>query len=158
VLSSWEPLSGKCDKILTAANTNDIRYYETSPNEYAFDSAHTYLTGLGLGLLASTAASLSPTLADLPLAGAEVVRVAFRLGVLVADVSQNLQPTDETGNRGSWAYVIPNVALKEAEEELTAIHTREVSSTRVLPYLPANGRRILQRLAGSSSAQSVGRQ
>jgi monodictyphenone polyketide synthase len=129
VLSSWEPLPGKCDKILTAANTNDIRYYETSPNEYAFDSTHTYLTGLGLGLLASTAVSLSPTLADLPLAGAEVIRVAFRLGVLVADVSQNLQPTDATGDRGSWAYVIPNVALKEAEEELAAIHTREVSST-----------------------------
>ncbi|PKX92325.1 putative polyketide synthase [Aspergillus novofumigatus IBT 16806] len=124
----WEgPLCGSIEGVLLCVIQlgTFIGYYETSPNEYAFDSAHTYLTGLGLGLLASTAVSLSATLADLPLAGAEVVRVAFRLGVLVADVSQNLQPADATGDRGSWAYVIPNVALKEAEEELTAIHTRE---------------------------------
>jgi monodictyphenone polyketide synthase len=121
------PLCGSIEGVLLCVIQlgTFIGHYETSPNEYAFDSAHTYLTGLGLGLLASTVVSLSPTLADLPLAGAEVVRVAFRLGVLVADVSQNLQPTDATGDRGSWAYVIPNVALKEAEEELTAIHTQE---------------------------------
>lgn len=158
MLFSWEPLLGKCDRILAAANTNDISYYETSRNEYAFESAHTYLTGLGLGLLTSTAVSLSPTLADLPLAGAEVVRVAFRLGVLVADVSQNLEPADAAGDRGSWAYVIPNITPSEAEEELTAIHKREVSSTGVLPYLPTNSRRILPKLAGYLSAQSVGRQ
>lgn len=134
MLSSWERLSGTWNRLRTVASTHGISYYEDSPNEYTFDSANTYLTGLGLGLLASTAVSLSPTLADLPLAGAEVVPVAFRLGVLVADVSQNLQPADATGERDSWAYVIPNVAPKEAEEELAVIHTREVSSTGVLPY------------------------
>ncbi|KAH2544610.1 hypothetical protein KXW97_001873 [Aspergillus fumigatus] len=121
------PLCGSIEGVLLCVIQlgTFIGYYEDSPNEYTFDSANTYLTGLGLGLLASTAVSLSPTLADLPLAGAEVVRVAFRLGVLVADVSQNLQPADATGERDSWAYVIPNVAPKEAEEELAVIHTRE---------------------------------
>ncbi|KAF7162428.1 hypothetical protein CNMCM5623_007719 [Aspergillus felis] len=121
------PLCGSIEGVLLCAIQlgTFIGYYEASPNEYVFDSAHTYLTGLGLGLLASTAVSVSPTLADLPLAGAQVVRVAFRLGVLVADISQNLQPADATGDEGSWAYVIPNVAPNEVEEELTVIHTRE---------------------------------
>ncbi|KAF4206983.1 hypothetical protein CNMCM8927_004078 [Aspergillus lentulus] len=121
------PLCGSIEGVLLCVIQlgTFIGYYETSRNEYAFESAHTYLTGLGLGLLTSTAVSLSPTLADLPLAGAEVVRVAFRLGVLVADVSQNLEPADAAGDRGSWAYVIPNITPSEAEEELTAIHKRE---------------------------------
>ena len=42
---------------------------------------------MGIGLLATAAVSLSRSLADIPLAGAEVIRVAFRLGVLVDEVS-----------------------------------------------------------------------
>jgi hypothetical protein len=89
------------------------------------------LAGLGIGLLATAAVSLSPTLVDIPVAGAQVVRIAFRLGVLVDEVSQNLQPRDlnNTGTPDTWAYVIPKVAAGDAQRELDAIHTREASQT-----------------------------
>ena len=52
-----------------------FRYYENRPNDYDFDPLNTCLAGLGIGLLASSVVSLSPCLADLPIAGAEVVRI-----------------------------------------------------------------------------------
>ena len=89
----------------------------------------TYLAGLGIGLLASVAVATSPTLADLPIAGAEIVRTAFRLGVLVDKVSQNLQPRDPTDSNmpDSWAYVVPDVTPDAVQRQLDAIHTQEVS-------------------------------
>ena len=77
--------------------------------------------------MASAAVSLSPTLADIVLAGAEVVRVAFRLGVVVDEVSQNLEPRDLTGSPDSWAFVVPDVAVDDVQKELDSIHTGEVS-------------------------------
>lgn len=67
-------------------------------------------------------------MADLPLAGAQAVRQAFRLGVLVDEVSQNLQPRDLTdiGTPDTWAYVLPDVPADEVQQELNAIHAREV--------------------------------
>jgi len=106
------------------------RYYEgNSEAEFDLHTADGYLAGLGTGLLATAAVSLSSTVADLPLAGAEVVRVAFRLGVLVYEVSQNLQPcqpSTEAGPGESWAYVVPDVAADEVQKELDAIHSVEV--------------------------------
>ena len=69
-------------------------------------------------------------MAEIPLAGAEVVRVAFRLGILVNEVSQNLEPRDLTGSPDTWAYVIPDVTAMEVQKELDAIHTRKVSLIR----------------------------
>ena len=70
----------------------------------------------------------------MPLAGAEVVRLAFRLGVLVDEVSQNLQSrqTLEAGPGDSWAYVVPDVTADEVQRELDAIHTTEVRVTHNL--------------------------
>lgn len=76
---------------------------------------------MGIGLVASIALSLSPTLTDLPLAGAGAVRVAFRLGVLVDEVSQNLEPRGLTGSPDPWAYVVPEVRADEAQKELDVI-------------------------------------
>lgn len=57
------------------------------------------------------------------------MRQAFRLGVLVEEVSQNLQPRDltDTGTPDTWAYVLPDVAADEVQQELNAIHAKEVS-------------------------------
>lgn len=92
-------------------------------------SVNTYLTGLGIGLLATAAVSVSPTLEDLPFAGAEAVRIAFRLGVLVQEMSQNLEPRDESGSPDPWASVVVGVKTEEVQAELDAIHAREVSPT-----------------------------
>ncbi|TVY17729.1 Atrochrysone carboxylic acid synthase [Lachnellula arida] len=131
------PLGGAIDGILLSAVqlATLIGYYETgSEEENDFHSVDTCLAGLGSGLLSTAAVSLSPTLADIPLVGAEVIRVAFRLGVLVDGVSQNLQPrqNSEAHAADTWAYVVPDVTVDEVQKELDAIHKTEV---RVNPVL-----------------------
>ena len=113
-------------------NLTPSRYYENSPDAFDFDTFSTSLAGLGIGLLATAAVSLAPTVADIPLAGAQVVRQAFRLGVLVDEVSQNLQPRDltDTSTPDTWAYVLPDVAADDVQQELNAIHAKEVSLIR----------------------------
>jgi len=107
------------------------RYCEEFPGRHEFDSVSTCLAGLGIGLLATAAVSLAPHVADLPLAGAQVIRQAFRLGVLVDDISTNLQPRDltDTGTPDSWAYVLPDVTAAEVQHELNTIHAKEVIYT-----------------------------
>ena len=75
--------------------------------------------------MASTAVSLSSTLADLPLAGADVVRLAFRMGIHVQSVSENLEARDLSENPDTWAYVVHNVDPAAAQKELDAMHSRE---------------------------------
>lgn len=109
-----------------------FRYCEEFPGRHEFDSLSTSLAGLGIGLLATAAVSLAPHVADIPLAGAQVIRQAFRIGVLVDEISANLQPRDltDTGTPDSWAYVLPNVTAAAVQRELDTIYAQEVG------YLP----------------------
>lgn len=72
---------------------------------------------------------MSSNLAEIPIAAAEVVRLAFRLGVLVDEVSQDLQPRELVAQNlpDSWATALPDATLSEVQEELDAVHAREVS-------------------------------
>jgi hypothetical protein len=109
--------------------THHGRHYEGATNTFDFDARQTYLAGLGIGLLATAAISLSSNLGEVPVAGAEVIRVAFRLGVVVDEISQNLQPRDATAQEApeSWAIALPDAVENEVYEELDAIQTREVN-------------------------------
>lgn len=122
------PLGGSIDGLLLCALqlATLIGYYEDSGEAYDFHSVEACLAGLGTGLMSTAAVSLAPTLGDLPVIGAEVIRIAFRLGALVDQVSQNLQPRPAEGTGDSWAYVVPGVAPEEAQKELDAIHKAEV--------------------------------
>jgi monodictyphenone polyketide synthase len=104
------------------------RYQEASQVRYEVDGDTTCLGGLGIGLLATAAVSLASDIAALPIVGAQVIRQAFRLGVLVDEVSTNLQPRDlsDTDTPESWAYVLPDVTAVDVQNELDAIHTRNV--------------------------------
>ena len=82
--------------------------------------------GLGIGLLASVALSLAPSLTDLAITGAEVLRIAFRLGVEVSEVSQNLEPGGLTGCSDPWAYVVPDVDTTEIQKNLELIQVQNV--------------------------------
>ena len=64
-------------------------------------------------------------MADLPLAGADVVRLAFRMGIHVQRVSENLEARDLSGTPDTWAYVVHNVDPAAAKKELDAMHSRE---------------------------------
>ncbi|KAL7925621.1 polyketide synthase-like protein [Trichoderma austrokoningii] len=102
-----------------------IGYYEDHKDTYDFHSVDACLAGLGSGLLMTAAVSLAPTLGDLPVVGAEVIRVAFRLFVLVDQVSQNLQPKPSEGTGDSWAYIVPGVGAEDAQKELDTFHAIE---------------------------------
>ncbi|CAG9984938.1 unnamed protein product [Clonostachys byssicola] len=95
-----------------------------SPNQVKYrELDSTILLGLGIGLLVATTLSLSPTLGDVPSVGAEVVCIIFRLGVLVADTSQNLEPLDEDGKFDSWAHFMRDVRPKDVQRELDELHS-----------------------------------
>ncbi|KAL8827498.1 MAG: hypothetical protein Q9191_003145 [Dirinaria sp. TL-2023a] len=101
-----------------------IGYVENHPEEFG-DFANSCLAGLGIGLLASTAVSLSSTLAELPLAGADAVRLAFRMGIHVQGVSESLEARDPAETPDTWAYVVHNVNPDTAQKELDTMHSRE---------------------------------
>lgn len=140
-------------------SSNHFRYYENSPESFDYDTVSVSLAGLGIGLLATAAVSLAPTLSDLALTGAQVVRQAFRLGVLVDEVSQNLQPRDwiDTSTPDTWAYVLPDVTAEDVQQELDAIHEKEVSTTHQICQFPGfnEGYSILPRPVRCSSAHLV---
>ena len=120
------------------------------------------VAGLGTGLLSTIAVSLSQRPSHLSIIGPEVLRIAFRLGVLVDEVSANLhvRSSTESGPKESWAYVIPNVLVEDVQMELDAIHASEVSSPSSVPILPStNGKdRVSQKAAKCSLALLVSRQ
>ncbi|KAJ5431569.1 hypothetical protein N7445_009301 [Penicillium cf. griseofulvum] len=123
------PLGGSIEGMLLCALqlASLIGYYEDSTSDGFYSpNADLCLTGLGMGLLSTAAVSLSPTLGDVPLAGAEVIRIAFRLGVLVDEVSQNLHPRSvDSGLASSWAYVVAGVVEDAVQAELDSIHAAE---------------------------------
>lgn len=64
----------------------------------------------------------------MPVASCEVIRIAFRLGVQVDQISRNLQPQSTAGGPSdSWAYVIPNAIAEEVQAELDSIQAADVS-------------------------------
>lgn len=103
---------------------NVVRYVENHPEELK-DFANTSLAALGVGLLSSTAVSLSSTIADLPRAGADAVRLAFRMGIHVQGVSENLEARELSESPDTWAYVVYNVDPIAAKKELDTVHSRE---------------------------------
>lgn len=77
--------------------------------------------------MSTAAISLSPSLSDTPIAAAEVIRIAFRLGVVVDEVSRNLEPRPLDNVQGdSWAYVVPGAQVDEVKKELDAIQATQV--------------------------------
>lgn len=109
--------------------TGICRYYETHPDAFDNATANTALAGLGIGLLATAAVSLASSVAEISITGAQVVRQAFRLGILVNEVSQNLEAPDlaDDSSPDTWAYVIANVCADEVQKELDLLQAKEVS-------------------------------
>lgn len=56
--------------------------------------------------------------------GADAVRLAFRLGIHVLSISENLEARDLSESPDSWAYVVDNVDPGTAYKELDAVHSR----------------------------------
>ncbi|OJJ77432.1 hypothetical protein ASPBRDRAFT_70836 [Aspergillus brasiliensis CBS 101740] len=121
------PLAGSIEGVLLCVVqlASLIGYYENAPREFDHTTVKTRLAGLGIGLMVAGAIGCAPALTDIPASGALAVRLAFRLGILVDEVSHTLQPRDTTGSPDSWAYVLPDVAVDEVQEELDRIHAEQ---------------------------------
>jgi monodictyphenone polyketide synthase len=72
--------------------------------------------------------------------GAEAVRVAFRMGVHVLQVSQQLEARDPNEAPGTWAYVVHNVEPEKAQAELDAIHESGSASSTGKIFISAVSR------------------
>lgn len=97
-------------------------YHEDHPTEFKFNNGVDYaLTGMGTGLLAASAVAMAGTLSDLALTGAQVMRLVFRLGVIVSEISQHLHPAEPGATTDSWAYVLANVSPEQVQRELDTV-------------------------------------
>lgn len=99
-------------------------YFEERP-QTDLRPENTCIIGLGTGLLAAAAVASSHTLASLLSLAVEVVRIAFRTGVLVNEVSQQLQETDS--NEESWSMLVSGVSVAVVTKELDAFHEAKVA-------------------------------
>ncbi|KAL9086664.1 MAG: hypothetical protein Q9165_006983 [Trypethelium subeluteriae] len=102
-----------------------VGFAECHPEDLlALDYVHanSCLTGLGIGLLGAAAVSLSSCLSELPSAGADAARLAFRLGIHVAQVSECLETRDLEASPDSWAYVVHNVTPEDVQREYSVVN------------------------------------
>ncbi|KAI4727455.1 polyketide synthase [Aureobasidium sp. EXF-10728] len=93
-----------------------IGHHEVQQVSYQISHDDNVLAGLGVGLLSAAAVSFSSTLSDLAKAGAESVRTAFRLGVHVYEISEQLEAPDT--QESPWAFVIPGLTSETVQTEL----------------------------------------
>jgi monodictyphenone polyketide synthase len=82
-----------------------------------------------MGLLGAAAISSSPTLADLPKLGSEALRIAWRMGVLVNDISQSIESQELGTEPESWAAVVMNLDENTVQKELDNFNASTVSIT-----------------------------
>lgn len=106
----------------------EFRHHEIGNTSYEFGKPGTTLTGLGCGLLAAAAVAVSPTLTDLAAAGAQVARIAFRLGIHVYEMSSLLEASQGDGDFESWAYVVPGLSAEAVQAELDTYNQKTVST------------------------------
>lgn len=104
-------------------------YHEQGPGQFQFSKSTTCFTGIGIGLLGAAAVSSSPTLADLPKLGSEAVRIAWRMGVLVNDISQGIECQEVGTEPESWAAVVMSLDEDTVRKELDDFNTSTVSIT-----------------------------
>ena len=97
-------------------------YYET--NSDFIDASNTLLIGSCTGLLGAIVASCSRGVSDVPVLGAIMVKLAFRIGVSVAGARDWLQAGPN--KRKSWAGVVPMKNESDLRDALEAFLSEEV--------------------------------
>lgn len=78
-------------------------------------------------MLAAAAVSFASRLPDLVKLGAEAIRIAFRMGLRVDQVSQRLEARRAEGPAESWAYVFSELSEDEVQKELATMNASLVS-------------------------------
>ncbi|RMZ83227.1 hypothetical protein DV738_g1192, partial [Chaetothyriales sp. CBS 135597] len=104
-----------------------IGHYEGQGIEFELGKRQTTLAGLSIGLISGAAVALAKTLADLARIGAECVRVTFRVGVYVHDISSKLEAPQPDGTLLSWSHVVTAMTQEAVQDELTRFNAETKS-------------------------------
>ena len=83
------------------------------------------MLGVCTGALAAAAVSCSRSVLELLPLALDAVTVAFRTGVHVMDVAQQIEPSDATDQ--SWSMIIPGAASVEVVQTLCEQSVRTMS-------------------------------
>lgn len=97
--------------------------YQSTQTEAYPSPARTRIVGSCTGLLAAVAVGSSSNLADLLVVAAEVVRVAFRLGVFVAEAATAIGQS--ATKSPSWSAIVPSLKDDRGKEILESFHNSE---------------------------------
>lgn len=103
-----------------------VRSHEAANQEYDLHIHGTILTGLSIGLLSAATVAASTSIADLANVGTEAVRVGFRMGIHVDQVSRSLEAREPDSSPESWAYVVTGVTSEVIQQELDRFNKETV--------------------------------
>lgn len=77
-------------------------------------------------MLPAAAVAMASSLPDLIIIGAEVARVAFRIGIHVHRTSRLLDARPDGTNCVSWVYAVTSLSLDEVEKEISMFNRTAV--------------------------------
>lgn len=104
-----------------------IRSHEAVRQDYDLHINGTILSGLSIGLLSAATVAASTSISDLANVGIEAVRVGFRMGIHVNEVSRSLESREPDSSPESWAYVVTGVTEDVVQQELNRFNKETVS-------------------------------
>ncbi|KAJ5810983.1 polyketide synthase [Penicillium robsamsonii] len=135
------PLAGAVEGVLSCLLhiASLIGYYESHPEQYAFSHSTTCFTGIGVSLLAAAAVAASPALSELPKLGAEAIRIAFRMGVLVHEKSQCIESQEPGSEPLRWAAAVMDLDEETVRKELETFNISTCSSVPSQLFISAGG-------------------
>jgi hypothetical protein len=87
----------------------------------------TCLVGLCTGLYAAIAISSAPSLSALIPIAVQMVLVAFRAGLYVTGMAEQLERVDDVPK--SWSYVVPEISESRAQEALTSFQESQARAS-----------------------------
>ena len=87
--------------------------------------------------MAAASVSLASSIADLAYTGGECVRVSFRLGTYVDNVSRSLEPRDAEGTLESWAYVVTGLDFETVQREIDTYNTETCNPSLTKVFVSA---------------------
>ena len=102
---------------------DSTRSFLEATSKHLSDS-NTRIIGSCTGMLAAVAASSSRSLPDLLALGVTLVRIAFRVGVAVADSRERMQQGPSC--QGSWSVAVAESNQDKMQDLLAQFHTSEV--------------------------------
>ncbi|MCJ1310689.1 hypothetical protein MMC25_004355 [Agyrium rufum] len=111
-----------------------IQFFEARPG-VEFNDEDTCIVGLGSGLLSSVAIASSQSITQLLTASVEAALVAFKTGLVVDRISQQLQ--DDHNFSNNWSMLINEVEEAIVEKELEAFVAQTGTPVPSKPYISA---------------------